>query len=44
MIETILKVGNELKSGFKSAHSLIVLYNNKDFAKKVKKKLKWQKR
>lgn len=44
MIETIKKVNEDLKAGFKAAHSIAMLYKNESFQKKVKKKMKWQRK
>jgi len=42
MIETIKKVSEDLKAGFKAAYSIASLYKNESFQKKVKKKMKWR--
>ena len=44
MIETIKKVSEDLKAGFKAAYSIASLYKNESFQKKVKKKMKWQRK
>jgi hypothetical protein len=44
MLETIKKISEDLKAGFKAAYSIASLYKNDSFQKKIKKKMKWQRK
>lgn len=39
-METLNIIAEQIKSGFKAAHAITIIYNNKELRKKLKLKLK----